>query len=290
MTTHEWSALNHQLLADGVVCIRGALDAASLALAEEAYDWSLEHPTSHHKTEGAADQAGGRFFQDFFNPDALVHYRRMLVESSVADVVTRLWNSPDLWFMFEHVFLKDGPQTRPTTWHQDSQDLPVEGSQFATVWISFDPIAKAEALEFIRGSHWGVRFAAAARPDPDGLLPPVPDIEAHRDRYEMLSWSIEPGDVLVFHPAMLHGGAPTRSGSRRRTLSLRLFGKDAVYAPRPGNSGKVGPSNFGEAELDLRPGDPFRHPAFPRIHPADEAEIDAAIEVRKAYSPLTYTS
>jgi ectoine hydroxylase-related dioxygenase (phytanoyl-CoA dioxygenase family) len=286
VTTQEWSALNHQFLADGAVCIRGALDDASMRLAEEAYNWSLEHATSHQKTEGAT--GSGRFFQDFFNPDALPHYRRMLLESAIPEVLTSLWDSPDLWFMFEHVFLKDGPQTRPTSWHQDSQDLPVEGSQFATVWISFDPIARAEALELIRGSHWGVRFAAAARPDPDAILPPVPDIDAHRERYEMLSWSIEPGDLLVFHPAMLHGGAPTRSGGRRRTLSLRFFGKDAVYAPRPGNHGKVGPANFGDGALELQAGDPFRHPAFPRVRPSDEAEIDAAIAVRKAYSPLTY--
>jgi ectoine hydroxylase-related dioxygenase (phytanoyl-CoA dioxygenase family) len=292
VTAPESSALKTQFLADGVVCIRGALDLSSLQLAEEAYNWSMAHPTTHHKVEeGGAAKSGGRFYQDFFNPNAMEHYRQMLLESSIADVLARVWGSPDVWFMFEHVFIKEGGESRRTAWHQDSQDLPVEGSDFATAWISFDRIHADEALEFVRGSHWGVRFAAASRSDANDVVrPPVPDIEANRDRYDIVSWPMEPGDVLVFHPAILHGGAPTRVGARRRTLSMRFFGRNAVFAPRPGSSGKVGPSNFGEEELKLKPGDLFRHPAFPRVRPGDGSEIDAAVKIRKAYSPLSYVS
>jgi ectoine hydroxylase-related dioxygenase (phytanoyl-CoA dioxygenase family) len=288
MTAQDWAALNHQLVTDGVVCVRGALDDDSLELAEQAYRWSLDNPTDHHKAEAVADPAAGRFYQDFFNPDALPHYRDLLLRSQIPDVLTCLWDSPDVWFMFEHVFVKEGGESRATSWHQDSQDLPVEGARFATVWLSFDPIGEGEALEFVRGSHWGVRFAAAARSDAasDGVLPPVPDIDAHRERYDIVSYPTEPGDLLVFHPALLHGGAPTHAGSRRRTLSMRFFGKDAVYAPRPGNYGKIGPASFGAEDLRLDPGDPFRHVAFPQVRPRDDAAFDAAAEVRRIYRPV----
>jgi ectoine hydroxylase-related dioxygenase (phytanoyl-CoA dioxygenase family) len=292
VNAQDLSALKTQFLADGVVCIRGALDHRSLQLAEDAYHWSLANPTAHHKVEaGSPGENRGTFYQDFFNPNAMEHYRRMLMESSIPDVLAQVWDSPDVWFMFEHVFVKEGGDSRRTTWHQDSQDLPVEGAHFATVWISFDPIHADEALEFVVGSHWGVRFAAASRSDPgDAIRPPVPDIDARRDEYEITSWAMEPGDILVFHPAMLHGGAPTRPGAKRRTLSMRFFGKNAVFAPRPGSSGKIGPTNFGEEELKLRPGDPFRHPAFPRVRPGDGSEIDVAVEIRKAYRPLSSVS
>jgi hypothetical protein len=65
---------------------------------------------------------------------------------------------------------------------------------------------------------------------------------------------------------MLHGGAGTRAGARRRTLSLRFFGRDAVYVERPG--GGVAPMVEGLHE-SLTPGAPFRHPAFPKLAPAD---------------------
>jgi ectoine hydroxylase-related dioxygenase (phytanoyl-CoA dioxygenase family) len=93
----------------------------------------------------------------------------------------------------------------------------------------------------------------------DGL-PRLPDIEADRASFDIVSWAVEPGDVLVFHPATLHGGAPTHPGSRRQTLSLRFFGRDAVYVERPGKG--VAPMVEGLHER-LRPGQPFRDDAFP---------------------------
>jgi ectoine hydroxylase-related dioxygenase (phytanoyl-CoA dioxygenase family) len=103
-----------------------------------------------------------------------------------------------------------------------------------------------------------------------GTLPRLPDIERERDRFDIVSWAVEPGDVLIFHPRMLHGGAPTHEGRQRRTLSLRFFGSDAVFAPRPGNLGATGAgaeTRFGDTSLDLAPGDPFRNARFPKVRP-----------------------
>jgi len=76
--------------------------------------------------------------------------------------------------------------------------------------------------------------------------------------------------VLIFHPRMLHGGAPTHNGRRRETLSLRFFGDDAVFAHCPGGrperEGKS-TSIFGELYSKLSPGDPFRHAKFPKLRP-----------------------
>lgn len=62
----------------------------------------------------------------------------------------------------------------------------------------------------------------------------------------------------------LHGGGSTYDGQRRRTLSLRVFGRDAVFAARPGLA--PAPLVAGLADT-LRPGDAFRHPACPRLRP-----------------------
>jgi ectoine hydroxylase-related dioxygenase (phytanoyl-CoA dioxygenase family) len=103
-------------------------------------------------------------------------------------------------------------------------------------------------------------------------MPRLPDVEARRADFDIVSFAVEPGDVVVFHPAILHGGAATRPGTRRRTLSLRFFGEDATYAARPGMTQVV----VGEAEATnvfqllpatLSPGDPFRHPGFPKVRP-----------------------
>jgi hypothetical protein len=67
----------------------------------------------------------------------------------------------------------------------------------------------------------------------------------------------------MFHPKTLHGGAPTHEGSRRRTLTLRFFGRSAVYEARPL---PAGPRASG-LHQSLKPGDPFRNDAFLKLLP-----------------------
>ena len=74
-------------------------------MAEEAYRWSLAHPSaaaSRYETR----RSPATFYQDLLNPDALPAYRALLDESPVADLVGYLWQSSDVWFMYEQVFLK----------------------------------------------------------------------------------------------------------------------------------------------------------------------------------------
>src|SRR5438874_2517905 len=82
--------------------------------------------------------------------------------------------------------------------------------------------------EFVRGSHLGPLYAGTSF-DADGEtapfykdMPRIPDIEADRSSFDIVSFEIEPGDVVMFHPATLHGGGA--SEGRRRTLSVRFFG------------------------------------------------------------------
>ena len=70
--------------------------------------------------------------------------------------------------------------------------------------------------------------------------------------------------TIVFHPATLHGGAATRPGQRRRTLTLRFFGERAVYDAREGGAGPV-VRGFHER---MTPGAPFRDPSFLKLAPA----------------------
>jgi ectoine hydroxylase-related dioxygenase (phytanoyl-CoA dioxygenase family) len=224
----------------------------------------------------------GTFYQDLANPAALTRYRPLIHDTEIADLVAALWDTPDVWFMYEQVFAKSGGATRRTPWHQDTPYLPVRGSHVAVMWMSFEPVAAEHALEFVRGSHRGALYDGS-RFDPDddtapiygdGSLPRLPDIESQRDRWPIVSWATAPGDVLVFHPAMLHGGGATTESTSRRTLSLRFFGADAVVAARPNAvvAERADPSPDPAVHpltrmRRLPDGAPFRDPAFPRVRP-----------------------
>src|SRR3546814_13636133 len=94
------------------------------------------------------------------------------------------------------------------------------------------------ALEVVSRSHRGPMYKPVNPMKPtepffDVGSPPVPDIDSDRTRWDIVSFDTQPGAVLIFHPQMLHGGAPMVSGQRRRTVTLNVFGPEARSRPRP---------------------------------------------------------
>jgi ectoine hydroxylase-related dioxygenase (phytanoyl-CoA dioxygenase family) len=225
-----------------------------------------------------AQKTDATFYQDLYNPRVLEGYRAMLEASPLPEVCARLWGTDTVWFMYEQVFLKEGGETRRTPWHQDASYLPVGGLDTAVAWITFDPLSKQDSLEFARGSHRGPLYNASAfalEDDtaplfPDADLPRLPDIEATRGDWEIVSWPVTPGDLIVFDLATLHGGAATHAGQRRRTLTLRFFGERAVYSPK---AGRVGLPNAPGLAKRLSPGDPFRDEGFLKLRPRTSATV-----------------
>lgn len=256
--------------ADGAIHLPGVIDSATLAHLERGFNWNLANPTPSacrfYEGEGA------EFYQDLCHPQAAHEYREVLEQSVVADIVAALWGSSDVWFLYEQVFLKQGDAaSRRTPWHQDTPYLALDGEELAVMWISFDPVPREQSLEFVRGSHRGELYNGSAFDADDDTapiyadgLPRLPDIERDRASWDIIGWAVAPGDVVVFHPSTLHGGGATAAGARRRTLSLRFFGADAVYAERPAEA--PAPLTAGLHDC-LSPGMPFRHPAFPRLRP-----------------------
>jgi ectoine hydroxylase-related dioxygenase (phytanoyl-CoA dioxygenase family) len=143
------------------------------------------------------------------------------------------------------------------------------GSQLVACWISLDPLPKRHSLEFVRGSHRGTLYNGSAFAESDdtaplyrdSLLPRLPDIEADRSQWDIISWDIAPGDLIFFHLGVLHGGAGAEPGMRRRTVSLRFLGPDVVYDGRPRD--ERGAQEGNDVALTgmyagLKHGDPFR--------------------------------
>ncbi len=270
------------LAADGAICLRGLIEPERLPILSNIFDWSLAHPSDNAYSFEPTAANPGRFYADINNPaipQGGSPYDALLIGSRLGDALKALWGSENIWFLYEQVLLKEGGAARRTPWHQDSSYLPIKGDMLAVVWITLEDTPAEFALEFVKASHRGALYDGSAF-DPsddtapiygDGTMPRLPDIEAARDQWPILSWDITPGDALVFHPATLHGGAPTRAGHRRRTLSLRFFGDDAVYQPLPTNGvrgiGIEGQTVWDKLATCLKPGDPLRHPDFMQVRP-----------------------
>ncbi|MFC3069577.1 phytanoyl-CoA dioxygenase family protein [Phenylobacterium soli] len=264
---YDWPALREAWDRDGVVKLPAALNAAQLAETLAAYEWSLANPGPGASRDRHTPEV--TFYNDLFNPNALTGYREMLQRSPIPSYVAELWRTPDVWFFYEQVFLKEGGEVRRTPWHQDSSYLAIDGQDLAVVWISFDRLSQADSLEFVKGSHHGILYNGSAfKPGDDtaplhrgSSLPRLPDIEGDRSGWDIVSWPVEPGDIIVFHPKVLHGGGATHGGMRRRTLTLRFFGDRSVYDPRDGGAG---PPIKGFHQR-MSAGAPFRDDSFLKL-------------------------
>lgn len=265
---------------DGAVLIEGCLNAEQLALCRQAFDWGIENPgpNAHSLFEGSVQKS----HVDNANPFAKGRLDELAVALPFGRLFADLWGSEHVWYFAEELFLKAGGNAGRSPWHQDTSYLPWAGKHFANAWISFEAVPKRNALEIVRGSHLGTRHDGSTFQNPDdpteplhggGVWPRLPNIEAERhanpDAYDIISWATRPGDVLLLHPGVLHGGGAVDADfPNRHTLVMRFFGDDAVFSPLPEHSDAgFTPAGvlFVEELASLKAGDPFRASCFRQI-------------------------
>jgi ectoine hydroxylase-related dioxygenase (phytanoyl-CoA dioxygenase family) len=134
------------------------------------------------------------------------------------------------------------------------------------LWVPLDPVPREIAVEFVAGSHaWGKDFRPE-RFDGTNLYAGdaserVPDVEASRDRFEVLAWAMRPGDAVAFNFRTLHGAPANATTNRRRAVSFRWVGDDARFAKRQGRTSPPFP------HLVFEDGAPFEGGDFPVLWP-----------------------
>lgn len=261
---------------DGVVMIPQAIDPNWLRLIEAGIekargDMSLQGRFMSRKTRG--------YQMDTFLWKHIDEIRDAIYYGPFAHWAQQLMGSQEVRFFYDQMFVKEPGANAPTPWHQDLSFWPIRGEQITSFWIPLDVVSReSSGLMYVRGSHrWPQRFKAIS-PDYvaaiiDEKMDDIPDINANPERYELLDWNMEPGDLLIFHPLTLHGSyGNSHRTRRRRALALRWTGDDVVWAPSP----KRMPVHF---RHDSQVGGPLTGAAFPRILPEP---IAVEREVRRA--------
>lgn len=252
---------------DGVVFLPQVIEQGWLDLIEIGFERNLRSPGPFGRDYESG--GSGRFFMDHKNFGVNPEFQRVLYDSPIVDLLAAVMECEEVWLYYEQVFYKGGGRAGRTAWHQDMPYYQMATStQISGAWISLDPLPKKASLEFIPGSHLGPLYNTFDKDDPTKVgidigTEPLPDIQGHRDDWEIVSYPIEPGDMLIIHPQILHGGAPNPEGLQRRTFTVNVFGPEVRFEPRPTELGMRYP---GLAE-SLKPGEPLRHPHFPQLRP-----------------------
>lgn len=253
-----------QFAEDGVVVIRG-LFADWVGPLQRGIDKLMADPSPRERSYQPAD-GSARFFQDLCNWQRIDEFRDFVMNSPAGVIAAGLMQSRTGQFFHDHVLVKEPGTSIVTPWHQDQPYYCVGGEKSVSFWIPLDPVPKATALQSVAGSHlWGrshkpKRFDGSDLYENDDRTD-MPDIDANRDSYRILSWAMEPGDAVAFDFRIVHGAAAnTGQANRRRAFSARWVGDDAVFIDRKGK----GSPPFDH--LTLKDGDPLTGPDFPMVY------------------------
>jgi len=252
------------------------------------------------------------FFTDLELAQRLKEFRNFSLTGPCGSIAGQLMGSREVCFLYDQYFEQrfqfrhnshtsvDNPVTdsrnsptdscspASTPFHQDQPYWSVKGDDVVTVWLPLDPIPTELSVQFVSGSHkWGREYIPrhfATGVEYEGVnddsksqfssLPSVEDIKGHK----ILSWSTEPGDVIVFYGKTIHGQDAEMlnnlqlGGEDERTfrrLALRFTGDDARYTVRNGEAKDVIPSVY--HPCGLKEGDRMRCERFPRVWVAADA-------------------
>ena len=185
--------------------------------------------------------AGPRFFSTTFLAAEDARFRNFALGSVLPDVAGQIMRTRDVRFFYDQLFIKEPGTTSVTAWHNDLPYWPLRGDDIVSLWVALTPVdARSSGVQYIAGSHrWRTMFQAIT-PDKDPAfmdpsLRPAPNYSdpAVRGEETLLSWDLEPGDVLVHHPLTAHGAAGNANAERIRIgLSIRYIGDDARWDPR----------------------------------------------------------
>jgi ectoine hydroxylase-related dioxygenase (phytanoyl-CoA dioxygenase family) len=234
-----------QFRRDGAIVLRGLLDTRWLELIAAGVEQNRTHPSewSHWYTD--TDEAIG-FWTDYVTWPEVAEYRTVAFDSPLAAAAGRLMESETVRFFHEHVLVKEPGASERTPWHHDQPYYCIDGEQNVSLWVALDPVPASSGMRFLAGSHrWGRSFVPRKFVDhtpyaeADEIAAAgyelVPDIDAEiaAGEHRVMSWDVEPGDVIAFHYRTLHDAPGNNLATRRRAVSFRWIGDDATFATRP---------------------------------------------------------
>ena len=252
---------------DGVICLRHALDPATVdalraesdrAVADAGPDARFVNPKGDPKV----------FYYEFNVWRRYPVLRSAVFDSHLPDIAGALMRSSSVTLYYTNTFVKDGgAPDKVTPWHEDASYSRFMGRNVINLNVAYDLMPAETTLKFKLGSHLsgdplsigptferGVEYQAWMAEQR-----PMPSQEELDRRFRTVYWALEPGDALVFFQRTVHAGPGNSLPFRRHSTAFNFGGDGVGYDARPGfiDSPDVDP--------DLKHGAPPAGKVFPRL-------------------------
>lgn len=254
---------------DGAALMSGVLAEQWLEQLAAGVEYNRVNPSPYGYQYTQPGSVVG-FWADYVTWQDVPEYRDVVFNSGLAGHARRLMNSDTSRFFHEHVLVKEPGTTERTPWHHDQPYYCVNGDQNVSMWVPLDAVPASSGMRFVAGSHRWNRWFIPRKfidhtpyaPPSDGyeLLPDIDAMIAADPSLRVISFDVEPGDVIAFHYRTLHdAGDTTGLPGRRRVVSLRWIGDDATFSLRPW----LHSPPFEQADLTI--GGPLDDDRFPLV-------------------------
>jgi len=154
---------------------------------------------------------------------------RLIQDPSLLDLA-QLFIGPDIALFSSHYFCKQARTGMPVLWHQDGSYWPIRPMNVVTLWVAADRSdAGNGCLRVVKGSHRTELQELQA--DGQGQGTNVLGFATHDDESagalgEIVDVELEPGDVSIHHPNLVHASHANTSDRRRCGLTIRYIPTD----------------------------------------------------------------
>jgi ectoine hydroxylase-related dioxygenase (phytanoyl-CoA dioxygenase family) len=148
---------------------------------------------------------------------------RLISDSRLTDIA-EYFLGPDIACFTAHYICKPAFDGQPVLWHQDGAYWKLEPMQALTVWLAVDRSSTENGcLRMIPGSHRLPLHAPSLRTDTENMLYSASNediVNEWVDKHGVVDIELNPGDVSIHHPHLLHHSEANTSPHRRCGLDI----------------------------------------------------------------------
>lgn len=228
---------------DGLVVLRDRFEAKWIEQLREGIQADINNPSANFSNH-TSDPDAPAYLEDFWAWNLFPQFRDFVRHSPCAAIAAELLEAERVHLVMDNWFLRQAGSNSHAPFHHDISYFDFHGSM-CVLWMPLTSVSEDECLVWVRGSHlWGKLFQRVFFNDghesDDGICTinglqyqPPPDIAADPSAYDLMRFSLEPGDCVYFDMRTLHGSLPgtppMRDGIR---YSLRMAAQGGVIRYR----------------------------------------------------------
>lgn len=195
----------------GYAIARGVIDAELAAEAVAHCQWLMaKHPELRPEDLGHQLVPDDPFWVRLVSDDRLLDIAQQFV-------------GPDIALFASHYIVKAPRTGRPVLWHQDGAYWPLDPMEVVTLWLACGPATRENGcMKVLPGTQHLSLQEMRDNEDVDSVLHSEIDPQLV-DESRVVFLELEPGDVSIHHPNVIHGSAPNHSDQWRYGLTIRYI-------------------------------------------------------------------